>query len=90
MGSWLSAIQRCRTTDDDGRGLQDRDAGRHVLVDVSPLLSGKEDDKRDIDVLLMGNRVGRLPRYARLVAAGEVIAERRPSTAFRQEETGAA
>jgi hypothetical protein len=30
-------------------------------VDVSPLLSGKEDDKRDIDVLLMGNRVGRLP-----------------------------
>jgi hypothetical protein len=70
MGSWLSAIQRCRTTDDDGRGLQDRDAGRHVLVDVSPLLSGKEDDKRDIDVLLMGNRVGRLPRHARLVAAG--------------------
>jgi hypothetical protein len=38
MGSWLSAIQRYKTTDDDGRGLQDRDAGRHVLVDVSPLL----------------------------------------------------
>jgi hypothetical protein len=41
-------------------------------------------------VLLMGNRVGIPPRYARLVAAGEVIAERRSSTAFRQEESGAA
>jgi hypothetical protein len=37
-GRGLSVIRRYRSTDEDGRGLQDRDAGRHVLVDVSPLL----------------------------------------------------
>lgn len=55
------------------------------------LLSGKADDKRDIDVLLMGIEEEGRPRHARLVAAGEeVIAERRSSTAFRLDDAGAA
>ena len=59
---------------------------------------------RDIDVLLMkieyallclmgvgiAGSVGRLPQHARLVAAGEVIAERRSLTACRLEHAGAA
>jgi hypothetical protein len=56
---------------------------------------------RDIDVLsmkieyallcLVGVGIaGRLPQHARLVAAGEVIAERRSLTACRLEHAGAA
>jgi hypothetical protein len=100
MGSWTE-----RFTDDDGRlGVIEMRGGlctrwRKVVggyrSDVSPLVNrllfvDKEDDKRNIDVLLMGNRVGRPSRQARLVAAGEVIAEeRRSSAAFPLEEAGA-
>jgi len=70
-------------------------------VDVSPAWClARKMITRDIDVLLMkieyarrwvGSRnSSRLPQHARLVAAGEVIAERRSLTACRLEHAGAA
>ena len=87
-------------TDDDGRLERLRRGEACACGCLSGWYLARKMITRDIDVLLMKiercecglivRRSSRLPQHARLVAAGEVIAERRSLTACRLEHAGAA
>lgn len=87
-------------TDDDGRLERLRRGEACACGCLSGWCLARKMITRDIDVLLMKiercecglivRRSSRLPQHARLVAAGEVIAERRSLTACRLEHAGAA
>lgn len=87
-------------TDDDGRLERLRRGEACACGCLSGRCLARKMITRDIDVLLMKiercecglivRRSSRLPQHARLVAAGEVIAERRSLTACRLEHAGAA
>ena len=106
QASGLSFFLSLPTTDDDGRLVRLRRGEECACGCLSGTVSGKEDDNAGwVDVLSMMKmehessaarvplsvwRKSRLPQHARLVAAGEVIAERRSLTACRLEHAGAA